>query len=59
MNPNNQLAYIILTKIYKDLEPINNYEKRIYAAKKITIKIILNKCQCNCCINAAYFIYQL
>jgi hypothetical protein len=59
VNTNFEIAYIILKRIYRDLKIINGYEKRMYEAKKITIKIIIDKCQCKTCLNAAYYIYQL
>jgi hypothetical protein len=52
-------SYLILADVYIDLEHIPTYEKRINTAKKISIKIILDRCQCNKCIEAAYFIHSL
>jgi hypothetical protein len=58
-NADFEIAHIILRKIYRDLKIVNHFESRIYYAKKITIKIILNKCQCKTCIDAAYFIHTI
>lgn len=52
-------SYFILANVYTDLKCIEDFKYRIESAKKITIKIILNKCQCDQCINAAYFIHQI
>lgn len=52
-------SYFILANVYSDLECMNDFKSRIEAAKKITIKIILNKCQCRQCIDAAYFIHEI
>jgi hypothetical protein len=54
-----ELAFYILEDIYRQLDCIDNYKERIEATKKITMKIILNRCQCETCINAAYMVYQL
>lgn len=59
VNTDYQIAYIILKKIYRDLQFIKHFEKRMYYSKKITMKIIIDKCQCKTCINAAYYIYTI
>jgi hypothetical protein len=52
-------SYLILADVYIDLKDVKPYTKRIEASKKLAIKIILNKCQCDECIEGAYFINQL
>ena len=52
-------SYLILSEVYTDLQDVKPYTKRIAASKKLAIKIILNKCQCEKCIEGAYFINQL
>jgi hypothetical protein len=59
MNRDMVYSYFILANVYNDLECIISFTERIDAAKKITIKIILNECQCKTCIDAAYFIHQI
>jgi hypothetical protein len=59
MSKNLIYSYIILADVYIDLEHIPTYQNRINTAKKISIKIILDKCQCSKCIEAAYFIHSL
>lgn len=52
-------SYFILANVYSELDCMNDFKARIEAAKKISIKIILNKCQCKNCIEAAYFIHEI
>jgi hypothetical protein len=59
MSNNIITAYLILADVYTELDEIKPYTKRIEASKKLAIKFIINKCQCNNCIEAAYFIHQL
>ena len=59
MSTNITTAYLILADVYLELAEIKPYSKRIAASKKLAIKFIINKCQCDNCIEAAYFIHQL